>query len=60
LSLPDGVPSEDTFECVFKSINPDEQESCLHDYGNHILTDLSDKQTVTEGKKQRVVSPATR
>ncbi|MDR1224490.1 MAG: transposase family protein [Tannerella sp.] len=36
LSLPHGVPSEDTFERVFKSINPDEPESCLHVYGNHI------------------------
>jgi hypothetical protein len=34
LSLPNGVPSEDTFERVFKSINPDELESCLHVYGN--------------------------
>ncbi|MDR1116309.1 MAG: transposase family protein [Tannerella sp.] len=30
LSLPHGVPSEDTFERVLKSINPDELESCLH------------------------------
>ncbi|MDR1224191.1 MAG: transposase family protein [Tannerella sp.] len=60
LSLPNGVPSGDTFERVFKSINPDEPESCLHVYGNHILTDLSDKQIVINGKKQRGVSPATR
>jgi predicted transposase YbfD/YdcC len=60
LSLPNGVPSEDTFERVFKSINPDEPESCLHVYGNHILSDLSDKQIVIDSKKQRVVSPATR
>jgi predicted transposase YbfD/YdcC len=60
LSLPHGVLSEDTFERVFKSINPDELESCLHVYGKHILTDLSDKQIVIDGKKQRGVSPATR
>jgi predicted transposase YbfD/YdcC len=60
LSLPHGVPSEDTFERVFKSINPDELESCLHVYGNHILTELSDKQIVIDGKKQRGVSPTTR
>jgi hypothetical protein len=35
-------------------------ESCLHVYGNHILTDLSDKQIVIDGKKQRGVSPAIR
>jgi hypothetical protein len=33
LSLPNGVPSEDTFERVFKSINPDELEACLHSLG---------------------------
>jgi hypothetical protein len=60
LSLPNGIPSEDTFERVFKSINPDELESCLHVYGNHILTELSDKQIVIDGKKQRGVSPAIR
>jgi hypothetical protein len=60
LSLPNGVPSEDTFERVFKSINPDELASCLHVYGNHILSELSDKQIVIDGKKQRGVSPATR
>jgi hypothetical protein len=49
LSLPHGVPSEDTFERVFKSINPDELASCLHVYGNHILSDLSDKQIVIGG-----------
>jgi hypothetical protein len=42
------------------SINPDEPESCLHVYGNHILTDMSDKQIVIDGKKQRGVSPVTR
>jgi hypothetical protein len=33
LSLPNGVPSEDTFERVFKSISPEELEACLGAYG---------------------------
>lgn len=60
LSLPNGIPSEDTFERVFKSINPDELASCLRSYGHSILSDLSEKQIVIDGKKQRGVSPTTR
>jgi hypothetical protein len=55
LSLPDDVPSEDTFERVFKSINSGEAESS----GKHMLTDRFGKQIVMDGKKQRVVSPVT-
>lgn len=60
LSLPNGIPSEDTFERVFKSINPDELVSCLRSYGHSILSDLSEKQIAIDGKKQRGVSPTTR
>lgn len=60
LSLPNGVPSEDTFERVFKSICPDELETSLRMYGKSILADLSEKQIVIDGKKQRGVSPTTR
>lgn len=60
LSLPNGVPSEDTFERVFKSICPAELEKSLRMYGKSILSDLSEKQIVIDGKKQRGVSPATR
>lgn len=60
LSLPNGVPSEDTFERVFKSINPEELEGCLRCYGRSILSDLSEKQIVIDGKKLRGVSPTTR
>jgi predicted transposase YbfD/YdcC len=56
LSLPDGVPSEDTFERVFKSINSGEAES----YGKHMLTEQYGKQIVMDGKKQRAVSPVSR
>lgn len=42
LSLPNGVPSEDTFARVFQRINPSEMEYCLHAYGKSILEDLSE------------------
>lgn len=57
LSLPNGVPSEDTFERVFQHINPSELEYCLRSYGQSILDDLSGKQIVIDGKKQRGTSP---
>jgi len=60
LSLPNGVPSEDTFERVFKNIVPEELEACLRSYGHSILCELSEKQIVIDGKKQRGVSPTTR
>jgi predicted transposase YbfD/YdcC len=60
LSLPNGVPSEDTFERVFKSVCPRELEHCLRNYGRSILSDLAQKQIVIDGKKQRGVSPTTR
>jgi len=60
LSLPNGVPSEDTFEQVFKSIVPKELEAYLHSYGKTILSELSEKQIVIDGKKQRGASLTTR
>lgn len=60
LSLPNGIPSEDTFERVFKSIVPEELQSCLHKYGLSILSELAEKQIVIDGKKQRGASPTTK
>lgn len=60
LSLPNGVPSEDTFERVFQRIEPSELEYCLRSYGRSILSDLSEKQIVIDGKKQRGASPSSR
>lgn len=51
LSLPNGVPSTDTFERVFGRIHPAELECCLRSYGKDILNDLSEKQIVIDGKK---------
>lgn len=60
LSLPNGIPSVDTFERVFRSIKPEELEACLRSHGQSILADLSEKQIAIDGKKQRGVSPTTR
>jgi predicted transposase YbfD/YdcC len=58
--LPNGVPSSDTFERVFKSIVPEELASCLRKYGGRILSSLAQKQIVFDGKKLRGVSPTSR
>lgn len=60
LVLPNGIPSVDTYERVFKRIVPEELESCLLQYGSSLLSCLSEKQIIIDGKKQRGVSPTTR
>jgi hypothetical protein len=60
VSLPNGVLSEDTFERVIKRICTRELENCLRLYGHSILSNLSEKQLVIDGNKQRGVSPTTR
>jgi hypothetical protein len=51
VSLPNGVPSVDTLERVFKSIVPEKLESCLRKYGERILSSLAQQQIVIDGKK---------
>jgi hypothetical protein len=48
LSLPNGSPSADTFERVFKHLDSQSLKTCLYTYGNEILDSLAEKQTVTE------------
>jgi predicted transposase YbfD/YdcC len=57
LQLPNGVPSADTFERVFKKLKSDSLQSCLDSYGKEILGSLSEKQIVLDGKKLKGVSP---
>jgi hypothetical protein len=57
LQLPNGVPSADTFESVFKKLKSDSLQSCLESYGKEILGSLSEKQIVLDGKKRKGVSP---
>jgi predicted transposase YbfD/YdcC len=57
LQLPNGPPSADTFERVFKKLKSESLQSCLNNYGNEILDSLSEKQIVLDGKKLKGVSP---
>jgi len=60
LELPNGAPSADTFERVFKKLQPASLQSCLDHYGQEILESLSEKQIVLDGKKLRGVSPGSK
>jgi predicted transposase YbfD/YdcC len=60
LQLPNGVPSVDTFERVFKKLKSESLQSCLNHYGKDILESLTEKQIVLDGKKLRGVSPCSK
>ena len=60
LELPNGSPSSDTFERVFKKLKSESLHSCLECYGKEILASLSEKQIVLDGKKLRGVSPCSK
>jgi predicted transposase YbfD/YdcC len=60
LQLPNGVPSVDTFERVFKKLKSESLRTCLENYGKEILCSLSEKQTVLDGKKLKGVSPTSK
>jgi predicted transposase YbfD/YdcC len=57
LQLPNGTPSPDTFERVFKNLKSESLQTCLEHYGKSILENLSEKQIVLDGKKLKGVSP---
>jgi predicted transposase YbfD/YdcC len=57
LKLPNGVPSVDTFERVFKKLKSESLHICLERYGKDILAGLQEKQIVPDGKKLKGVSP---
>jgi predicted transposase YbfD/YdcC len=57
LLLPNGAPSADTFERVFKLLNPNAIKECLSNYGKDILSCLAEKQIALDGKKLKGVSP---
>ncbi len=60
LLLPNGVPSADTFERVFKKLKSESLQSCLDNYGKELLGSLSEKQIVLDGKKLKGVSPSSK
>ena len=60
LQLPNGVPSVDTFERVFKKLKSESLQTCLENYGKEILCSLSEKQIILDGKKLKGVSPTSK
>lgn len=60
LILPNGAPSADTFERVFRCLDTKSLNECLMAYGQDILSILMEKQIVLDGKKLRGVSPTSR
>ena len=60
LSLPNGIPSHDTFRRVFSILEADVLRKCLNDYGKDMIGLLSEKQICLDGKKLRGVSPTSR
>jgi hypothetical protein len=62
LKLPNGVPSVDAFERVFKKLNSESLHNCLEYYGKDTLTGLQEYQIVWDGmgwdgKNLKGVSP---
>jgi len=60
LELPNGVPSVDTFERVFKRLDVESLRNCLCNFGKEILSGLAEKQIVLDGKKLKGVSPKSK
>ena len=60
LSLPNGIPSHDTFRRVFSILDADVLRKCLNDYGKDMIGLLSEKQICLDGKKHKGVSPTSR
>ena len=55
--LPNGCPSEDTFERVMQAVHPDEIAACLEVYTSQIIKDLSGMHIAIDGKKMRGTNP---
>lgn len=60
LSLPNGIPSHDTFRRVFSILDADLLRKCLKDYGKDMIGLLNEKQICLDGKKLKGVSPTSR
>ena len=60
LALPNGAPSVDTYERVFKCLDVESLKICLATYGKEILEGLAEKQIVLDGKRIKGVSPTSK
>ena len=57
LELPNGCPSEDTFERVMRAVHPGEIAAYLEVYTSQIIKDLSGMHIAVDGKKMRGMNP---
>ena len=57
LELPNGCPSEDTFERVMQAVHSDEIAACLEVYTSQIIKGLSGMHIAIDGKKMRGTNP---
>ncbi len=60
LELPDGIPSQDTFNRVLQRIEPKALQKCLSEDGQVLLDTLNEKQINLDGKKIRGVWPTSK
>ncbi len=60
LSLPNGIPSHDTFNRVLQLIDPEELRLCLAQDAQVLIDSVSDKFVVFDGKKIKGASPRSR
>ena len=57
LELPNGCPSEETFDRVMQAVRPDEIAACIEVYTSQIIKDLSALHIAIDGKKMRGTNP---
>lgn len=58
--LKKGIPSHDTFNRVFSSLDPEILRKCLSDYGTDLLQELKKKQICFDGKKLKGADPTSK
>jgi predicted transposase YbfD/YdcC len=60
ITLPNGIPSHDTFNRLFQLIDNELFSECLGKHGKTLLESITGKQVCLDGKKIRGVSPSSR
>lgn len=60
LDLPHGIPTHDTFNRVFQSIDPEEFKKCLGEHGKSFIDTVKDKLICLDGKKIKGAKPKSR
>lgn len=60
LSLPNGIPSHDTFNRVLQLVDPEQLQSCLGEDGAKLLASIEGELISFDGKKIKGESPTSR